>query len=85
MRREDIFVTTKLWNNYHRKEHALPMARAQNEAWGLGYIDLFLIHFPSALKYVDPSVRRYPVCSLPTQSAPPPPNKKKLPPPTVDG
>ena len=61
VQREDIFITTKLWNNYHRREHAVSMAKAQNETWGLGYIDLFLIHFPSALRYIDPSVRRYPV------------------------
>ena len=61
VKREDIFVTTKLWNNYHRREHALSMAKAQNEAWGLGYIDMFLIHFPCALKYVSPEERRYPV------------------------
>ena len=66
MRREDIFVTTKLWNNYHRREHAVDMAKAQNEAWRLGYIDLFLIHFPSALKYIDPAVRRYPVRFFPS-------------------
>lgn len=36
------------------------MMRAQNEAWGLGYIDLFLIHFPVALEYVEPEKRRYP-------------------------
>lgn len=61
VKREDIFVTTKLWNNYHRKEHALQMAKAQNDAWGLGYIDLYLIHFPVALKYVDPKEITYPV------------------------
>ncbi|KAF2163570.1 hypothetical protein M409DRAFT_26180 [Zasmidium cellare ATCC 36951] len=60
VKREDIFVTTKLWNNFHRKEHALQMAKAQNDAWGLGYIDLYLIHFPVALKYVDPKDIRYP-------------------------
>ncbi|KAK1994792.1 aldo/keto reductase [Colletotrichum falcatum] len=60
VKREDIFITTKLWNNYHRKEHAIPTAKRQNEAWGLGYIDLFLIHFPVALKYVDPAVNEYP-------------------------
>lgn len=60
VKREDIFVTTKLWNNYHRREHALEMARAQNEAWGLGYIDMFLIHFPCALKYISPKERQYP-------------------------
>ncbi|CAI4215610.1 unnamed protein product [Parascedosporium putredinis] len=60
VKREDIFITTKLWNNYHRKEYAVDMAKKQNETWGLGYIDLFLIHFPCALKYIDPEVRRYP-------------------------
>ena len=61
VKREDIFVTTKLWNNYHSKEHALPVIKKQNEAWGLGHIDLFLIHFLCALEYVDPEKKRYPV------------------------
>jgi D-xylose reductase len=61
VKREDIFVTTKLWNNYHRREHALQMAKSQNEAWGLGYIDLYLIHFPIALPYIEPEKLRYPV------------------------
>lgn len=65
VQREDIFVTTKLWNNYHRREHVMAMAASQNEAWGLGYIDLYLIHFPCALKYIDPAVRQYPVCLVP--------------------
>ncbi|KAL7913975.1 Aldo/keto reductase [Trichoderma velutinum] len=60
VKRVDIFITTKLWNNYHRKEHALAMAKKQNEAWGLGHIDLYLIHFPCALEYIDPAIRQYP-------------------------
>jgi len=60
VKREDIFVTTKLWNNYHHKDKAVPMMKAQNEAWGLGYIDLFLIHFPVSLQYIEPEKRRYP-------------------------
>ncbi|KAI3538748.1 aldo/keto reductase [Colletotrichum filicis] len=60
VKREDIFITTKLWNNYHCKEHAVAMAKKQNETWGLGYIDLFLIHFPVALKYIEPSKLEYP-------------------------
>ncbi|KAJ5341155.1 hypothetical protein N7541_010279 [Penicillium brevicompactum] len=58
--RAEVFITTKLWNNYHRREHAIDMAKKQNDAWGLGYIDLFLMHFPCALKYIDPAVRQYP-------------------------
>lgn len=61
VKREDVFITTKLWNNYHRNEHAIAMAKKQNETWGLGYIDLFLIHFPCALEYVDPRVLEFPV------------------------
>ncbi|CUM63858.1 uncharacterized protein PRCAT00001446001 [Priceomyces carsonii] len=58
--REDIFITTKLWNNYHAKDHALKMAKYQNDTWGLGYIDLYLIHFPIALKYVNPKEIEFP-------------------------
>jgi len=61
VKREDIFVTTKLWNNYHKKEDALKMAKAQNEAWGLEYLDLYLIHFPIALPFIEPDKLRYPV------------------------
>ena len=61
VKREEVFVVTKLWNNYHQKDHALAQAKSQNEAWGLGYIDLYLIHFPIALKYVSPETLRYPV------------------------
>lgn len=61
VKREEVFVVTKLWNNYHQKDHALRQAKAQNEAWGLGYIDLYLIHFPIALKYVSPETLKYPV------------------------
>jgi D-xylose reductase len=35
------------------------LARKQLADWGLEYFDLFLIHFPVSLKYVDPA-KRYP-------------------------
>ncbi|KAG4426438.1 hypothetical protein IFR04_000320 [Cadophora malorum] len=60
VKRDDVFVTTKLWNNYHSKEKAKKMAYAQRESWGLEYIDLYLIHFPIALKYIEPEKLRYP-------------------------
>jgi D-xylose reductase len=34
-------------------------AKMQLSHWGIGYFDLFLIHFPIALQYVDPQ-ERYP-------------------------
>jgi D-xylose reductase len=48
---------------FYRK-HAKEMAYAQRDAWGLDYIDLFLIHFPVALKYIEPTKLQYPVCSF---------------------
>jgi len=56
VKRSDIFVTSKLWNSFHDPQHVGPIARKQLKDLGLDYFDLFLIHFPIALKYVDPSV-----------------------------
>jgi len=53
VKREDLFITSKLWNTFHEKEAVEPIARQQLKWWGLDYFDLFLIHFPVALKYVD--------------------------------
>jgi D-xylose reductase len=60
VKREDMFITTKLWNNYHKREHAHEMAKLENEAWGLGYIDLFLIHFPIAQEFIPFDKIRFP-------------------------
>ncbi|KAJ6604803.1 Aldo/keto reductase [Mycena vulgaris] len=59
VKREDLFITSKLWNTFHRKDHVEVLARKQLELWGLDYFDLFLVHFPIALEYVDPA-ERYP-------------------------
>jgi len=53
VKREDLFITSKLWNTFHEKEAVEPIARQQLKWWGLDYFDLFLIHFPVSLKYVD--------------------------------
>lgn len=39
-KREELFITSKLWNNYHAKPHVLEMAKYENENWGVGYLDL---------------------------------------------
>ncbi|KAJ2903588.1 hypothetical protein MKZ38_009641 [Zalerion maritima] len=60
VKREDVFVTSKLWNNYHKKEHVVEMAKMENDAWGLGYLDAYLVHFPISLKYIPPTEVKYP-------------------------
>lgn len=45
----------------HLREHVAQMGKLQNETWGLGYIDLYLMHFPVALEYIKPSELQYPV------------------------
>jgi len=59
VKREDLFITSKLWNTFHAKEHVQGMAKYQLGLWGIDYFDLYLIHFPISLKYVEPS-HRYP-------------------------
>jgi len=59
VKREDLFITSKLWNTFHAYDHAKAIARKQLQDWGLEYFDLYLIHFPIALQYVDPN-HRYP-------------------------
>jgi D-xylose reductase len=51
--REELWVTSKLWNTYHREEHVEAACRKSLEDLGLDYFDLYLIHFPIALSYVD--------------------------------
>jgi alcohol dehydrogenase (NADP+) len=53
LRREDLFVTTKLWNNNHRPERVGPALRASMERLGVDYVDLYLIHTPFAFKAGD--------------------------------
>ncbi len=57
--RTDLWVTSKLWNTYHRPEHVQPALERTLADLGLDYIDLYLIHFPIATKHVAWE-RRYP-------------------------
>src|SRR5271156_4816904 len=51
--REDIFVTTKLWNNNHRPERVEPAFEASLDRLELKYLDLYLIHTPFAFQPGD--------------------------------
>ena len=59
MKREELFLVSKLWNSFHERERVEPICRKQLTDWGLDYFDLYIMHFPVALKYVDPA-ERYP-------------------------
>ncbi len=51
--REEIFLTTKLWNTNHRPERVEPAFNASLERLGLEYLDLYLIHTPFAFQSGD--------------------------------
>ncbi|MDQ2631378.1 MAG: aldo/keto reductase [Actinomycetota bacterium] len=46
VRREDVFVTTKLWNSGQGYDSALRAFDKSLERLGTGYVDLYLIHWP---------------------------------------
>lgn len=51
--RQDIFVTTKLWNSNHRPERVAPAFEASLDRLRLDYLDLYLIHTPFAFQPGD--------------------------------
>lgn len=51
LNRDDVFITSKLWNDSHRPEHVRPaLERSLNELQ-LDHLDLYLIHWPVAIKH----------------------------------
>jgi alcohol dehydrogenase (NADP+) len=53
VRREDLFIATKLWNNNHRPERVEPAFEASLKRLKLTYLDLYLIHTPFAFQPGD--------------------------------
>ena len=52
-RREDVFVTTKLWNTNHRPERVEPAFDASRRRLQIDYVDCYLIHTPFAFRPGD--------------------------------
>ena len=50
LKREDIFVTTKVWTTYFSKIRVLQSIRESLKKLKLNYVDLILLHFPTGFK-----------------------------------
>lgn len=50
IQREDLFITSKLWNDAHHPENVLPALKDSLQKLKLEYLDLYLIHWPVAFK-----------------------------------
>ncbi len=53
VRREELFITTKLWNTNHRPERVEPAFAASCRRLQVDYIDCYLIHTPFAFQAGD--------------------------------
>lgn len=49
--REDLFITSKLWNDSHGEGQVIPALKDSLKKLGVDYLDLYLIHWPVAFRH----------------------------------
>lgn len=57
--RSQLFVTSKLWNSFHKSNHVAIGLQKTLDDLDLDYLDLYLIHFPISSTFI-PVTDRYP-------------------------
>src|SRR5437868_14729479 len=46
LRREELWITSKLWNDRHTEEDVVPACRKSIDDLGVEYLDSYLVHWP---------------------------------------
>ncbi len=46
LRREDVWITSKLWNDKHGENDVIPACRTSIADLRAGYLDMYLVHWP---------------------------------------
>ncbi|KAG2393826.1 hypothetical protein C9374_003590 [Naegleria lovaniensis] len=58
VKREELFVTSKLWNTFHAKEHVRNACLQTLQNLNLDYLDMYLIHWPLAFAYAGDDLHK---------------------------